>query len=208
MHLAQCPNQENEDTDKLAIGKMLSLLLNNLRISKRQSTGKVSISCHRVFKNQGEYAHRIIIGCAPKFLSSNNNCKSSPYYLNFNILIHHCAKNGFLRIESRASKKLVEVPSKQPGINQHANALLIYSRAMHLDPPAVIHIPSGATAVCSIVVILSDTNNCLLNLSSVILYGVWNTGKGYILFLSVGFEHFFLHNVQGCRMGFCAAVQL
>lgn len=206
MHLAQCPNQESEDIGKLPIGKMVSLILNTLRISKRQTTGKTSICCNRVLKNQGP--HRIIIGCPPKFLSINNHCKSSPYCLNFNTLTYHCAKNGFLKIEIRASKKVVEVPSKQPRINQHANALLIYSRAMHLDPPAVIHIPSGTTAVCSIVVILSDTNNCLLNSSSVILYGVWNTGKCYILFLSLGFEHFFLHNVQGSRMGFCAAVQL
>lgn len=83
-------------------------------------------------------------------------------------------------------------------INQHANALLIYSRAMHLDPPALIHIPSGETAVCSVVVILSDTNNCLFNLSSGILFGIWNTWKHHILFLALGLEHFFLHNVQGC----------
>jgi len=191
LHLTQCPDQENEDTDKQSVGKRFSLLLNNLRISKRQGTGKANISCNHVLKKQDEYAHRL--GCVPKFLSVNHHCKSSPYYLNLNTLIHHCAKGGFLRIESRASKKLVEVPSKQPRINQHANALLIYSRAMHLDPPAVTHIPSGATAVCSIAVILSDTNHCLLSLSSGILCGVRNTGKCYILFLSLGFEHFFLH---------------
>lgn len=69
---------------------------------------------------------------------------------------------------------------------------------MHLDPLALIHIPSGETAVCSVVVILSDTNNCLFNLSSAILFGIWNTWKHHILFLALGLEHFFLHNVQGC----------
>lgn len=142
----------------------------------------MNISCNHVLKNQGEYVHRSKIGSVPKFFSISNHCKTSPSYLNFNTLMHHCVINGFLRTERRASKKLVEVPSKQPRINQHANALLIYSRAVHLDPPAVIHIPSGATAVCSIVVILSDTNNCLLNLSSV------KNGKCYILFLSLGFD--------------------
>lgn len=171
---------------------MLSLLLNNPGISKRQSTGKVTISCNHVLKPQGEYAHRITTACVPKFLSINNHWKSSPYYLNFNTLIHHCAKNGFLRIKSRASKKLVEVPSKEPRINQNASAPLIYSRAMHLDPPAVIHIPYGATAICPVVVRLSDTNNSLLNLSSVILCGVWNPGKRLHFVPVLRFWAFFL----------------
>lgn len=182
--------------------------LERLKNSWRQSTGKISTSFNHVFKNQGECAHRIVTGSVPKFWPINNHCKSSPYYFSLNTIIRHCAKNGFLRIESRASRKLVEVPSEQPRINQHPSALLRCSRAMHLDPAAVTHIPSGATALGSVVVTSSDTNDGFLNLSWVILYGVWNTGKCYILFLSLGLEQIFIHNVPGSWMGFWAAVQL
>lgn len=194
-HLAQYPSQENEDSGLVICNLKAFSAPVEVKKSKRQSTGKGNISCNHILKNKSEYTHRVIMGCVSKLFSIHNHCKTSPSYLNSNTLTYNCAKKkkkkGFLRIEKRASEKLVEVPSKQPRINQHANAVLIYSRAMHLDPPAVTHIPSGVAAVCSIVVILTDTNNWLLNLSSA------KNGECYILFLSFGFGHFSLHSVQG-----------
>lgn len=43
-HWAQCPNQENYDTDKLSLDKMLYLLLYHFSTSKEQSKGNVRIS--------------------------------------------------------------------------------------------------------------------------------------------------------------------